>query len=217
VLAPASCQEGYDLTILAFELAFKYRNPVVILGDAILGQMKEPVVHWKTREIHTEEAEYWALSGARGREPRLLKSLYLADGALAEHNRRLQDKYQAMQKEVRFEDYELQDAEVVAVAFGSIGRIVKSTVRKLRRKGKPVGLFRPISLFPFPEQTLRDLAKQGKKFITIENNAGQMVEDVRLAIRGYSDSAFYGNFPGQLSKPEDFEEPILKLCSADAV
>ncbi len=213
VLAPASCQEGYDLTILAFELAFKYRNPVLILGDAILGQMKEPIVHWKAREMNTKEAQDWALSGARGREPRLLKSLYLAEGALAEHNRQLQDKYQAMQKEVRYEGYELQDAQVVAVAFGSIGRIVKSTVRKLRRQGKPVGLFRPISLFPFPEQALRELAAQGKKFITIENNAGQMVEDVRLAIRGYSDSAFHGNFPGQLSKPEDFEEPILKLFS----
>ncbi|MFP4392480.1 MAG: 3-methyl-2-oxobutanoate dehydrogenase subunit VorB [Desulfohalobiaceae bacterium] len=211
VLAPATCQEGYDLTILAFDLAFKYRNPVLILGDAILGQMKEPVLDWAQRTIDPDLAKEWRLSGAKGRDPRLIKSLYLAEGSLAGHNRRLQEKYKAMQQEVRFEEYQTEDAQVVAVAFGSIGRIVKSTVRRLRKQGQKVGLFRPITLFPFPEQELQKLAAQGKKFITIENNAGQMVEDVRLAVRRYADSEFYSNLPGQLSKPEDFEGPIQEL------
>ncbi len=211
VLAPATCQEGYDLTRLAFELAFKYRNPILILGDAILGQMKEPVLTWAKGAIDPNEAQDWALSGAKDRPPRLIKSLYLAEGALASHNRRLQEKYQAMQQEVRYEEYQLQDAEVVAVAYGSMGRIVKSTVRKLRAQGKAVGLFRPVTLFPFPRQALQKLAAEGKKFITIENNAGQMVEDVRLAIRKHADSMFYGNLPGQLSNPEDFEKPILEM------
>lgn len=211
VLAPATCQEGYDLTILAFELAFKYKNPVLILGDAILGQMKEPVLDWAERNIDPDLAQEWRLSGAKGRKPRLIKSLHLAEGSLAAHNRRLQEKYAAMQQEVRFEDYQTQDAQVVAVAFGSIGRIVKSTVRRLRKQGLKVGLFRPLTLFPFPERELQSLAAQGKQFITIENNSGQMVEDVRLAVRGYADSEFYGNLPGQLSKPEDFEAPIQEL------
>ncbi|MFP4212542.1 MAG: 3-methyl-2-oxobutanoate dehydrogenase subunit VorB [Desulfohalobiaceae bacterium] len=211
VLAPASCQEGYDLTMLAFELAFKYKNPVLLLGDAILGQMKEPVQDWAQRNIDPDLAQEWRLSGAKNREPRLIKSLHLAEGSLAAHNRRLQEKYQAMRQEVRFEEYQTQDAQVVAVAFGSIGRIVKSTVRNLRKQGLKVGLFRPITLYPFPQEQLRSLAAQGKSFITIENNSGQMVEDVRLAVQGLADSEFYGNLPGQLSKPEDFQAPIQEL------
>jgi 2-oxoglutarate ferredoxin oxidoreductase subunit alpha len=211
VLAPATCQEGYDLTVLAFELAFKYRNPVMLLGDAILGQMKEPVQDWAQRSIDPDLALEWRLNGAKGRKPRLIKSLHLAEGSLAKHNRVLQDKYLEMRQEVRYEEYQTEDAQVVAVAFGSIGRIVKSTVRKLRRQGLRVGLFRPITLFPFPEKELQKLAAQGKQFITIENNSGQMVEDVRLAVRRYTDSEFYGNLPGQLSKPEDFEVPIQEL------
>lgn len=212
VLAPGTCQEAYDLTIEAFDLAFKYRNPVLILGDAILGQMKEPISDWKEREVASPEQFEWALTGAKGRGSRLLKSLYLAEGALEAHNRRLQEKYKAMQEDIKWEGLMLEDAQVVAVAFGSIGRIVKSTVRKLRSQGYKVGLFRPITLFPFPEMALRELAKSGKRFITIENNAGQMVDDVRLAVRQYTDSAFYGNLPGKLSLPDDFLEPIKNVC-----
>lgn len=214
VLAPATCQEAYDLTVRAFDLAFAYRNPVLLLGDAILGQMKEPIQEWKTRLSHDHEAEEWALSGARGRKPRLLKSLYLSDGALAGHNKMLHDKYQAMTAEVSYEAYAVEDAELVVVAFGSIGRIAKSSVRNLRNKGVKVGLFRPITLFPFPSQALRDLARQGKAFLTIENNTGQMVDDVRLAVRGWSDSGLYTAYPGTLPSPEDFEGPMQDLLSS---
>lgn len=208
VLAPGTCQEAYDMMIQSFELAFKYRNPVMILGDAILGQMKEPLTPWQPENISGEEGADWLLSGADGRPCRLLKSLYLEEGALAEHNKVLQAKYERMQVEVQYEDFLTEDAELVIVAYGSIGRIVKSAVRKVRGEGAKVGLLRPKTLFPFPSQALRELAEKGKRFLTIEHNTGQMVDDVRLAIRGLADSDFYGMMPGNLPTPDDFEPPI---------
>lgn len=215
VLAPSSCQEAYDLTIEAFDLAFTYRNPVLILGDAILGQMKEPIQTWKTRGRPTGEAEDWCLSGAKGRGPRLLKSLYLSEGALAGHHAHLVSKYQQMESEIRGEEMLTHDAELVVVAFGSIARIVKNTVRTLRAEGYRVGLFRPVTLFPFPASKLAELAEQGKRFITIEHNTGQMVDDVRLAIRRHADSDFVPVYPGILPKPEDFEIPIRRLMESE--
>jgi 2-oxoglutarate ferredoxin oxidoreductase subunit alpha len=208
VLAPATCQEAYDLTMQAFDMAFRYRNPVLILGDAILGQMKEPVELGEPEAINPKEAADWRLDGAGGRPTRLLKSLYLEEGALAEHNRRLQDKYEAMKDEIRFEAFETEDADLVVCAFGTIGRIVKSTVRSLRKEGLKVGLFRPITLFPYPSAALRELAGQGKRFLTIEHNLGQMVEDVRLAVAGLAESGFHGCYPGNLPTPDDFAAPI---------
>ncbi|WP_028576584.1 3-methyl-2-oxobutanoate dehydrogenase subunit VorB [Desulfomicrobium escambiense] len=210
VLAPGTVQEAYDLTIKAFDLAFKYRNPVMVLADAIIGQMKEPVVPWVPENIDPAEGQDWGLQGAVNRPPRLIKSLFLDDGALAGQNLKLQAKYQTMQAEADQELFLTEDAELIVVAFGSIGRIAKSTVRKLRAQGKKVGLVRPITLFPFPSDVLLGLAKQGKRFLTIEHNMGQMVEDVRLAIRTVADSAFHAQLPGNLPTPDDFEEPILK-------
>lgn len=209
VLAPATGQEAYDLTIKAFDLAFKYRNPVLVLGDAILGQMKEPIDPW-TPDAPGEEGTDWRLDGAKGRDKRLIKSLFLQEGELAEQNKHLQAKYEGMQHETDFEAFELEDADLVVCAYGSIGRIAKSAVRKLRAEGKKVGLFRPISLYPFPSNELLDLAKKGKSFLTIEHNLGQMVDDVRLAIRTVADSDFYAVYPGNLPTPDEFEEPILK-------
>ncbi len=208
VLAPATCQECYDLTFEAFDLAFKYRNPVLILGDAIVGQMKEPVMPREARPVDPAEGAAWKLTGRGERAPRLLKSLFLEDGALAGQNMRLRDKYEAMRAEVRYEAFETEDADLIVVAYGSIGRIAKSAVRTLRAEGLRVGLFRPVTLYPFPEAALRALAGQGKRFLTIEHNLGQMVEDVRLAVRGITDSEFFGFFPGNLPTPEDFTGPI---------
>ncbi len=210
VLAPGTCQEAYDLVIEAFELAFKYRNPVMILGDAIIGQMKEPVVTWTPEAQDESEGKGWRIVGAEGRKNRIIKSLFLSEGSLAAHNKELQDKYNDMAKNTKQELFETEDAELIVVAYGSIGRIVKSTVRKLRAQGHKVGLFRPITLYPFPSDELNKLAKQGKKFLTIEHNLGQMVEDVRLSIRTITDSDFFGFMPGNLPTPDDFEEPILK-------
>ncbi|TVM16651.1 3-methyl-2-oxobutanoate dehydrogenase subunit beta [Oceanidesulfovibrio indonesiensis] len=216
VLAPATCQEAYDHMIEAFHLAFKYRNPVMVLGDAILGQMKEPVTAWTPRlgdslsHDDTEGAE-WRLEGSANRPARLLKSLHLEEGALATHNKKLVAKYKEMEQEVRAEECLCEDAELIVAAFGSIGRIVKSTVRHLRDKGHKVGLFRPITLFPFPTARLEAMAVEGKRFLTIEHNTGQMVEDVRLAIRHHADSAFHGCMPGDLPSPDDFVHPILNV------
>jgi 2-oxoglutarate/2-oxoacid ferredoxin oxidoreductase subunit alpha len=208
VLAPASCQECYDLTFTAFELAYKYRNPVLILGDAIVGQMKEPVAPREPLAVDAAEGGDWKLTGRGERPSRTVKSLFLEDGALAGQNLRLKAKYEAMVSEVRYEAFETSDAALVVVAYGSIGRIAKSAVRTLRAEGLPVGLLRPITLYPFPEQVLRELAGQGKRFLTIEHNLGQMVEDVRLAVRGLADSAFFGVYPGNLPTPDEFEAPI---------
>lgn len=210
VLAPATAQEAFDLTIKAFDLAFKYRNPVLVLGDAIIGNMKEPIEPWKPRKVGSSEARSWRLEGAKGRKHRLLKSLFLEEGALAEQNKRLEAKYKLMQEEAAAELFETKDAELVVVAFGSIGRIAKGAIRKLRDAGKKVGLFRPITLYPFPEAALRALAKKGKRFLTIEHNQGQMLEDVRLSVRGLADSDFFGFYPGDMPTPDEFEKPILK-------
>ncbi|MGE4553781.1 MAG: 3-methyl-2-oxobutanoate dehydrogenase subunit VorB [Desulfovibrionaceae bacterium] len=210
VLAPGTVQEAYNLTIEAFDLAFKYRNPVLILGDAILGQMKEPVAMGEPVAVDPKEAADWCICGRDGREKRLIKSLFLEEGALAGQNQMLKEKYEAMQAEIRYEAFETEDAELVVAAFGSIGRIAKSAVRTLRKQGRKVGLFRPITLYPFPSAALRSLAEQGKRFLTIEHNLGQMVDDVRLAVRGLADSDFYGVYPGNMPIPDEFEAPILK-------
>lgn len=211
VLAPATCQEAYDHMVLAFDLAYKYRSPVVVLGDAILAQMKEPVTPWTPENIDPDPGREWELNGAgrHNRPARLFKSLFLEDGALAAHNRVLQAKYQSMQKEARSESFETADAKLVVVAYGSIGRIAKTAVRKLRKEGHPVGLFRPVTLYPYPYAELAELARQGKRFLTIEHNLGQMVEDVRLAVAGSCSSDFYGHMPGDIPSPGDFEAPIL--------
>ncbi|WP_164561913.1 3-methyl-2-oxobutanoate dehydrogenase subunit VorB [Nitratidesulfovibrio vulgaris] len=210
VLAPATCQECYDMMFEAFDVAYRFRTPVLVLGDAIVGQMKEPVTPWRRDDLDpaTEGAD-WRLQGAKGRPARLLKSLFLEDGALAGQNRNLQAKYEAMKELARAECFETEDADLVVVAFGSIGRIAKSAIRKLRAQGHKVGLVRPVTLFPFPEKVLQDLAAKGKRFLTIEHNCGQMVDDVRLAVRAYCDSDFYGHMPGELPGSDDFLKPIL--------
>ena len=217
VLAPGTVQEAYDLIGKAFDLAFAYRNPVMLLGDAIIGQMMEPVTLGSNKETESNSPDLgWNLTGKGQRDPRLLKSLHLTDGALAGHNLRLRDKYASMEKDVLFENFLVDDAELIVVAFGSIGRIAKSTIRKMRASGKKVGLHRPITLFPFPSRELDKLAAAGKRFLTIEHNLGQMVDDVRLAVRKHADSDFYGQMPGNLPTPEDFEQPILAALGVNS-
>jgi 2-oxoglutarate ferredoxin oxidoreductase subunit alpha len=212
-LAPSSCQEAYDMTREAFDWAFKYRTPVLVVGDAILGQMKEPLTRRAPRPDDPNEAADWRLGETSGPNRRILRSLHLAEGKLAEVNLRLQEKYRDMRSLARAEEFQTDDAELVVVAFGSTGRIVKSAIRKLRAKGHKVGLVRPITLFPFPDQVLRDLAYSGKRFLTIEHNMGQMVEDVRLAVRGLSDSDFFGALPGNLPTPDEFQAAIERALT----
>jgi len=210
VLAPSTVQEMYDLTLLAFDLADKYRNPVMILGDALIGQMKEPLLLKRPGSID-HPPKTWALTGAAGRKPNLLKSLYLQDGALSEHNWKLYQKYEEMKKtEVRFETAYTEDAQFVIAAFGSIARISKTSVTVARELGMKVGLIRPITLFPFPEQLFKELSKTVKTFLTVELNTGQMVEDVRLSVDRSAQVFFYGRPPGSLPTPEEILEEIKK-------
>jgi len=208
VLAPSSVQEIYDLTLRAFDLADNYRNPVLILGDSLIGQMKEPMVREspKKRKVIPKP---WALTGAEGRKPNILKSLYLSDGELTEHNWKLYEKYQRVgKKEVLFEKRGIDDANMVVVAFGSVSRVAKTAMDMAADMGLRVGLFRPITLFPFPQEALNSISRSIKAFLTVELNTGQMVEDVKLSVRGDAQVYFYGRPPGSLCTPEEILEVI---------
>ena len=209
VLAPSTAQENYDYTMLAFDLADKYRNPVVVLGDALIGNIKEPVELKPYRK--KIPAKDWILTGARGRGQRILKSLYLAEGELTVQNWKLWKKYQRMAKEVRHEEYLSQDAQLVLVAFGSVARILKTTVDLLRAKGKKVGLIRPITLYPFPQEAVRQAARRAKLMMALELNTGQMVEDVRLAAQCETPVEFYGRPPGSIPTPEELAKEVMKV------
>jgi len=210
VLAPSTVQEMYDLTHLAFDLSDKYRNPAMILGDALIGQMKEPLLRIKPEKMDLPPKD-WALTGAEGRKPRLIKSLYLQDGELSEHNWKLYGKYERMKKEeVRFETFQVGGARLMVAAFGSIARVSRTSVEMAREEGMEVGLIRPITLFPFPEQAFHDLSKKVKTFLTVELNTGQMVEDVRLSVDRDVEVHFYGRPPGSLPTPEEILEEIRK-------
>ena len=214
-LAPGNVQEAYDLTIRAFDLAFEHRTPVLILADAILGQMKEPITPWLPEKVDDDHGRDWRLAGhGRTRDKRLLKSLFLAEGALAGQHRHLQAKYETWLPLAQAEEFQLNDAELVVCAYGSIGRIAKSAVRAVREHGAKVGLFRPVTLFPFPSARLKELARQGKRFLTVEHNLGQMVDDVRLAVRNVADSDFHPVYPGDLPTPDELVQPILDRLEA---
>jgi len=212
VYAPASVQEMWDLTMLAFDKADLYRTPVMLLADGILGQMMEPLYLTPYRKPPLPEKP-WALTGAKGREPNVIKSLYMAEGALERRNLALQEKYNLIRsKEVRFEASEVEDAEAVIVAFGIASRLALSAKQRLRREGKKVGLFRPITLFPFPEKELSALSSSVRKFIVFELNSGQMVEDVRLSLCGTpSKVLFYGRPGGAVVTPEEVYEKFKDM------
>jgi len=219
VLAPSSCQECYDMMFDAFRLAFKYRNPVMVLGDAMVAQMKEPLLRKAPQNAPgfaglEKTAAPWRVEGSKGRAKRLIKSVYLADGELATRNEMLRDKYIGMRDEVRFQAVDLDDAQLVIVAFGSIGRIAHSAVRKLRATGHNVGLLRPLTLFPFPDAKLAELADKGVRFLVIEQNLGQMIEDVRLAVNGRSPVFWHGVMPCVFVDAEDLAQPIMNALEA---
>jgi len=214
VLAPSGVQECYDMMFDAFRLAFAYRNPVMVLGDAMVAQIKEPLRRARPEnapgfEGLTRSATPWRVEGCEGRAKRLLKSVYLADGELAARNEALRIKYADMRKEVRFQAVDLETARLVVVAFGSMGRIAHSAVRTLRAQGHLVGLLRPLTLFPFPDEAIAALADTGARFLVIEQNLGQMVEDVRLAVNGRAPVAWHGVMPGVFVDAEDFVPPIM--------
>src|SRR5574337_301118 len=201
VLAPSTIQEAVDLTIVAFDLADRYRNPVMILGDGILGQMMEPVAFPEPAPPPPTPA--WATAGAGHGPPRLISSIHLEPEALETHNLRLQEKYRRAQAEVRSESYQTDDAVVVVAAYGIAARIARTAVDRARAKGLRVGLVRPITLYPFPASAFRKVAERVHTLLTLELSAGQMVEDVRLAAEGKAQVRFYGRLGGMIPTPPE--------------
>ena len=209
VLAPASCQELCDMTMKAFDLADKYRNPVMILGDGMMGQMMEPVEFPEMVDLASLPVKDWTLTGAAGRPPRTILSMLLDPKILEKHNYKLTRKYDAVTRnEVQWETHLCDDARLVIVAFGTAARIAKGAIRRVREMGLKVGLFRPKSLWPFPMKPLEELTRVVRHLLTFEMNCGQMVEDVRLAVKGQADVHFYGRPGGVIPTPEEVAHQI---------
>lgn len=214
VLAPNSVQEMADFVDLAMTLAFKYRNPTMILSDGLIGQMMEKVVlpPQKPRRTEAEILEEcpWASTGrTAGRQPNIITSLELRPEMMEIRNKALQAKYEEIRKnEVRFETLHTDDAEYVFVAFGSVARVAEKAIELAREEGIRVGLFRPITLWPFPETQLASLAQGKKGLLVVEMNAGQMVEDVRLAVEGKVPVAHFGRQGGIVPEPEEIVKAL---------
>ncbi|MBQ0060511.1 MAG: 3-methyl-2-oxobutanoate dehydrogenase subunit VorB [Bacteroidales bacterium] len=220
VLAPASVQEMADFVDLAYTLAFKYRNPAMIMADGAIGQMMEKVVlpPFKPRRTDEEvEAECpWATTGRRNkRKPNFISSLELQSEEMEIINLRLQAKYAEIEKnEVRYEKYMCEDADYLIVAFGSAARIAKKVIEIAREQGIKVGLLRPITLWPFPTAIVKELSKQVKGILSLEINAGQMIEDIRLAVEGCVPVEHFGRLGGIIPDPDEvldaLKEKLIK-------
>ncbi|MFO7714270.1 3-methyl-2-oxobutanoate dehydrogenase subunit VorB [Desulfosarcina sp.] len=212
VLAPASVQEAIDLVALSFDLAEKYRCITIVMADGSIGQMMEPAELPEMRPVRKERAE-WAVTGAVGREPRILSSIYINPDDEEVANHRLLDRwYQILENEVRYKEYYLDDAEIVIVGFGTAGRISLSAVRAARAEGIKVGLLRPISLSPFPFQPIEEIATRAQSVLVVEMNTGQMLDDVRLAVKGRIPIEFYGRPGGTVPFPDEILNEIRRMA-----
>jgi 2-oxoglutarate ferredoxin oxidoreductase subunit alpha len=214
VLAPATVQETVDLIVEAFDLADKYRQPVTVIADGMIGQIMEPV---EFPELKTPERPErpWALTGAKGRQKNIITSLFLGAQNLERENLRLQKIVADIRaNEVRYAEYMMDGAETVVVAYGTAGRIVQTAVKQARAEGLAVGLFRPISMFPFPYDRLDEVANTAKQILVVELSAGQMIEDVRLATRCRIPISFFGKMGGIVPLPEDILAEIKKVTSS---
>jgi 2-oxoglutarate ferredoxin oxidoreductase subunit alpha len=211
VLAPATVQEMALFPRIGFDLAFKYRNPTLILGDAFTGQLKEDV-EFPEFTPENYDVSSWATTGAKGRPPHIVNSLELDYQTHFEHLGRIFEKYQQAEKnEVRFEEYRTEDAETVIIAFGIASRIAKGAVNKLRSKGVKAGLFRPITLWPFPKTQVKSLASEGKRFLDVELNHGQMYQDVKLAVGDGVTVDFLGKWGGLVPTEAEIEQKLKRL------
>jgi 2-oxoisovalerate ferredoxin oxidoreductase alpha subunit len=208
VLAPNSVQEMCDLTMLAFELADRYRNPAVVLADGFIGQMMEPCEF--PEPVRSLPDKSWAVGPEAKRRDNLVSSIFLEPDELEKHIHHLFGKYaQAEEKEVRFEEYRLEDAEHVVIGYGIVSRLLKSAVDQARSQGAKVGLLRPITLWPFPTGRIRALAETVEDFLVAELSMGQMVEDVRLAVEGRCPVRFYGRVGGNVPSADELLQQIL--------
>ena len=215
VLAPSTLQEGVDLTTLAFELAEKYRNPVMILGDGFMGQMMEAVEFKESSSTESSDAQEWAVGymGKRGKRA-LVKSLYLDPEELEQHNHKLQKKYDAMtQNEVRYETYQMEGAEIVLAAYGTTARIARSAIMNLRKEGIPVGMIRPITVFPFPYAPFESLSPDRvKEILVVEMSMGQMIDDVKIGVGKDIPISFFGRCGGIAPSVKEIEDQIRKIA-----
>jgi 2-oxoglutarate ferredoxin oxidoreductase subunit alpha len=213
VLAPASIGEAVRLVADAFEIAERYRTPVMILADGVLGQAMEPVV--PRYRIPEKKLDDWALSGADGRPPRVLRSLHLQPEDLEKHNEHLQEKFALIaEREVRWDGEQLEGADIVIVAYGTAARVARTAIERARTEGIRAGIFRPITLWPFPAQELARATAGARAILTLELSAGQMVEDVRLAVSGRLPVFFHGRTGGMVPAPSEVVDVLKKVTLA---
>lgn len=219
VLAPSTVQEAVDLTYISFDLAEKYRTLVVVAADGALGQMMEPVEMppMQERDISAEDKRDWVITGARGRSNRYNTSLELEPEKLEARNLALQEKLARIAaSETRYECWHTEDAEVLVVAFGTVARIARSAVRQARAMGIRAGLFRPITLWPFPEQALEELSRKMTSLLVVEMNAGQMAEDVRRVVGRTPPVHFLGRMGGVIPLPDEILRQIALLSGGES-
>ncbi len=213
VLAPATVQEAIDLTLLAFDLAEKYRTIATVLLDGNIGQLMEPAELPPMHPLHPTPD--WAVSGAKGRKKNTISSIHLQPEELETYNRKLQAKLKTIAaNEVRYKEYMIEGAELIVVGFGTAGRVAQTAVKMARAQGIPVGLLRPITLWPFPEERLSQLADEARGFLVVEMNAGQMLDDVKIAVAGQCPVEFYGRTGGVVPLPDEVLATIAKLDHA---
>ena len=213
VLSPSTVQEAIDLTYRAFHIAIKYRNPVMLLADGVLGQMMEPA-EFGEYPYQDPDVTQWALDGANNRPARNIVSLHMPEGNMEALTNRIFEKYEQIAKnETTYEDYMLSDAKLVLTAFGSVARVAKAAVKKARDNGMKVGLFRPVTLFPFPDKDLHETAKKADMILDLELNKGQMLLDVRSVVFGACPVEFYGRPAGGLLTPDMIYNKIKELYS----
>jgi 2-oxoglutarate ferredoxin oxidoreductase subunit alpha len=212
VLAPCSVQELYELTVEAFNIADRYRILSFIMGDGILGQMMETVEFKDSENIETGSKD-WAVTGTgMSRDNNVITSIYIKPEVLEDHNRKLQAKYDLIaQNETRVETYNCENADVIVSAYGTVARIVKNVIKMAEKEGIKVGLIRPITLWPFPEKEFQKYAEVPKGFLTVEMSAGQMVEDVRLAVAGKNQVHFHGRMGGMVPTQQEILDKIKEI------
>ncbi|HVN72353.1 MAG TPA: 3-methyl-2-oxobutanoate dehydrogenase subunit VorB [Desulfomonilia bacterium] len=208
VYAPASVQELYDVTMKAFDIADMYRSPVMLLGDGMMGQIVEPIHMHGREEIELPPKDY-ILDGAEGRPSRIVKSLVLDVRLMEEHNWKLKRKYDLMRKVLPLhEEFMTEDAKMIVIAYGTAARIAKGAVKRVRADGFQVGLIRPITLWPFPDEAIAALTKRAKLILVFEMSTGQMIDDVRLATQGRVDCELYGRPGGVVAAPQEIARII---------
>lgn len=215
VLAPSTVQEAVELMALAFDLADQYRNPVALLADGLIGQMMEPVDFDSLPKAHPIDKSDWTTTGAKGREPHLIRTLFLDPVEGEIENRKRAAKYQIIyENERKWEEFNLEkNPDLIIVAFGTIARVCKTAIDELKSQGIEVGLFRPISLYPFPFPELRRVGDRAKMLLCVEMSNGQLIDDIRMAMEGTKPIHFYGRQGGIVPAPEEIVEEVKKLLS----